>query len=216
VKTYLPSIHLALDASAFDYKFDHLQSLNLVPSSNPLSPPSYQVVSSDESAKGVDLQARWKATRDFQLFFVSEYINQRYDSDVAADGTVLTGQPVGTPLWTAALGGDYYWRNVYGGTLDLMLSGTYTGAERCNSDSVATGQCLKTPAFDFGEATHSVNFKLGWDSPDRKWGVAFYVTNLFNNRYVTYLDLISATKLGTPAGQITPPRFYGIELSMHL
>lgn len=214
-KTQIPELHLLADATLFHYKFDHLQNLTLVPSNNQYSPPSYQVTSSDESASGLDLQLRWKPTRDLQFFFVTEYIDQKYDDDVAADGVVLNGQAVGTPFWTGALGGDYAWRNVFDGTLDLTLQGTFTGPSRCNADSLPTGGCLQTPAFQSGSATHRADFRLAWDAPGRRWGAAFFVQNVFNNRYVSGLDLISAGKLGTPVAQISAPRMIGLELSAH-
>ncbi len=217
VKTTIPAYRLLLSASVFDYKFNDLQSLNLVPSNNPLSPPAYQVVSSNESAKGLDFQARWRPVRPMTLYFTSEYINQRYDNDTAADGTVLNGAPVGTPFWTAATGVDYVWHDlIHGGSVDLTVQGTYTGPTRCNADSAETGGCLQTSAFDYGEATHRIDFRLGWDAPDHSWGLALFVNNVFNDRYVIGLDLISATKLGTPAAQVTPPRTIGLEATMHL
>jgi iron complex outermembrane recepter protein len=42
--------------------------------------------------------------------------------------------------------------------------------------------------------------------------VAVYGNNLFDNRYVTGVQTISATTLGTPFTNITAPRFWGVEV----
>ena len=46
--------------------------------------------------------------------------------------------------------------------------------------------------------------------------VAVYSNNLFDNRYVTGVQTISATTLGTPFTTITAPRFYGVEVGARL
>ena len=45
--------------------------------------------------------------------------------------------------------------------------------------------------------------------------VALYSNNLFDNCYVTGLQTISATTLGTPFSNITAPPFYGVEVGAH-
>jgi iron complex outermembrane receptor protein len=42
--------------------------------------------------------------------------------------------------------------------------------------------------------------------------VAVYGNNLFDNRYVTGVQTISATTLATPFTNITAPRFWGVEV----
>jgi outer membrane receptor protein involved in Fe transport len=45
--------------------------------------------------------------------------------------------------------------------------------------------------------------------------VALYANNLFDNQYATGIQTISASTLGTPFTNITPPRFWGAELGVH-
>ncbi len=53
--------------------------------------------------------------------------------------------------------------------------------------------------------------RLGWMPDNARFGVAFFVNNLFDKRYVTGVSDISASVFGTPYALITPPRMWGIE-----
>ena len=44
---------------------------------------------------------------------------------------------------------------------------------------------------------------------------AVYGNNLFDNLYVTGVQTISATTLGTPFSNITAPRFWSVEVGAH-
>ena len=217
VKSHIREAGLMFSAALFHYKFENLQSLTLVPSGNQAGVPAYQVTLSDQRATGVDLEARWQATRQWRLYTAAEYIDQTYKRHTANDGTDLSGQPVGTPYLTATLGTDYQWQ-LAGGTATATLQGAYIGATRCNADSLAQGSCLQTPTFQVGSARTRLDARLGWDSaasPSGSWGVALVVNNLANKRYVTSVNYIAAA-LGSPYAMITPPRFIGLELRASL
>ncbi len=208
---------LSFSAALFHYRFENLQSLTLVPSGNQAGVPAYQVTLSDQRATGLDLDARWQATRQWRVYTAAEYIDQTYKRHTANDGTDLSGQAVGTPYLSATLGTDYQWP-LAGGTLTATLQGAYIGATRCNADALAQGTCLKTPRFQVGSARTRLDARLGWESapgPSGSWGVALVVNNLANKRYVTSVNYIAAA-LGSPYAMITPPRFVGIELRASL
>jgi iron complex outermembrane receptor protein len=120
---------------------------------------------------------------------------------VAPDGTDLSGQAVGQPLWALAGGFDYLWRSLVGGGLDLTVQNAFQGAARCNADSVATGGCFANGAFRVGTTQDRTDVRLA--------------NNLFDNQYATGIQTISASTLGTPFTNITPPRFWGAELGVH-
>jgi iron complex outermembrane recepter protein len=64
--------------------------------------------------------------------------------------------------------------------------------------------------------TSRTDARLAWTSHGAvPVTVAVYSNNLFDNRYVTGVQTISATTLGTPFANITAPRFYGVELGAH-
>ena len=172
---------------------------------------------SDVHARGVETEARWQASEGLRLYLTAAYINSTYKDYVAPDGTDLSGQATGVPLWSAAGGLDYLWRNLAGGDIDVTLQHAYVGAERCNADSQQQGSCLAIRTFTTGEASNRTDARLAWTSHGAvPVTVAVYSNNLFDNRYVTGVQTISATTLGTPFANITAPRFYGVELGAHL
>src|SRR6516164_7383557 len=72
--------------------------------------------------------------------------------------------------------------------------------------------CRSRP-FRTGEATNRTDARLAWTSHGLvPVTVAVYSNHLFDYRYVTGVQTISATTLGTPFTNITAPRFYGVEV----
>jgi iron complex outermembrane recepter protein len=215
VKSELFDHRLLLNSSVYYYLYSNLQSLNLVSNGNG-SLPAYEVTVSDQHAKGVDFEARWQATSALHLNFLAAYIDDTYKDYIAPDGTNLAGQATGEPLWSLAAGFDYLWHNVASGDLDFTLQDAYRGPGRCNADSAAQGSCLTIPAFRIGLASNRTDGRLAWTSPGRvPVTVALYVNNLFDKQYVTGVQTISSTTLGTPFTNITAPRFWGVEIGAH-
>ncbi len=215
VKSELLEHRLLLNASVYYYLYSNLQSLNLVSNGNG-SLPAYEVTVSDQHAKGVDFEARWQATAALRLNFLAAYIDDTYKDYIASDGTNLSGQPTGEPLWSLAAGFEYLWHDVAGGNLNFSLQDAYRGATRCNADSPAQGSCLAIPSFRTDVAQNRTDARLGWTSHGNvPVTVAVYGNNLFDKQYATGINLITATTLGTPFTNITAPRFYGVEIGVH-
>ncbi len=209
IKSYFPDHHLLLNASAYYYKYSNLQSLNLVQNGNGAL-PLYLVTISDQQAKGLDLEARWRATESLRFNVTATYIDATYKRGLATDGlTSLAGQPVGEPIWSAAVGLDYVWHDVASGDLDLSLMDAYRGKTRCNSDSAYQGTCLTTPTFAVGTSTNRADLRLGWSAAP--WNLAVFVNNVFDKRYVSGINNVTTSIMGTPFASITPPRMWGIE-----
>ncbi len=215
VKSEFFDHRLLMNASVYHYQYTNLQQLSLVTNGNG-SLPQYEVTLSDERATGVDFEAHWQATEGLRLNFVAAYIDLTYQDYITPDGTNVSGQPVGEPLWSFAGGLDYLWRNLGGGDLDFTLQDAYRGATRCNADSQATGGCFSNANFSVGGAENRTDGRLAWTSHGRTaYTVALYVNNLFDKQYATGIQLISATTLGTPFTNITAPRFWGAEVGVH-
>ncbi len=215
LKSYFRDYKLLLNASLFAYKFTNLQSLSLIPNGSNSGVPSYQVSSSDQRAKGLDLELRWQPSNGLKLYLASEYINHNYGGFTSSGGVNLSGQAVGTPRFSAATGLDYVWRDVASGKLNFTLQHAYTGATRCNADSVQQGTCLSAPGFSVGSARNRTDGRLGWNEGAGRWGVALFVNNLFDKRYVYNVNNITAA-LGTPFASLTPGRTAGLELNIRL
>jgi iron complex outermembrane receptor protein len=214
LKSYLPDYRLLLNASVYYYKYSNLQTLTLVANGNGTL-PLYIVTTSDRDAKGLDLEAHWQATDALRLNLTGAYINSQYKKYVTPDGADLSGQTTGEPKWQMALGLDYMIHDVAGGDVDLIAQHAYKSKAGCNNNSRAQGECIDTPAFKLGEAQNRTDLRASWSSRDVPWSVAVFVNNAFNKRYVTGINNISATVLGTPYAYISPPRFWGVEASVH-
>ncbi len=206
---------LLLNASVYYYVYSNLQNLNLVANGNG-DLPQYEVTVSDQHASGIDLEAHWQPTDAASLRVNAAYIDLTYrGAYTAPDGTNLTDQPVGEPLWRVAGVFDYVWADLFSGNLDLTLQDAWQGAARCNADAVATGGCF-SGAFTVGGAQNRTDARLAWTSHGRTaYTVAAYVNNLFDKQYATGIQLISATTLGTSFTNITAPRFWGVEVGVH-
>ena len=214
IKSYFPDYHVLLNASVYYYRFTNLQTLNLV-TNGVGALPLYEVTTSDQDAEGLDIDAHWQATDALRLNLVAAYIDSFYKNAAAVNGIDLNGQPTGEPLWSLAGGFDYVWHGLANGDLDFNLQDAYRGKYRCNSGSVAQGNCLVTPTFSVGTATNRTDLRLGWSSSNVPWSIALFATNVFDKRYVTEMNNLSASILGTPtASIITPPRMWGVEVAV--
>lgn len=212
LKTTFPEQNLLLNGSVYYYRYDNKQSLSLDPNSAGSGVPRYLVNSTDQEAKGLELEALWQPVEDLRLNFTGAYIDATYRKAVADSGAVLTGQPTGEPRYSYTAGLAYTWHDVAGGALEFDVNYAYRGKTRCNNDSRLQGDCVVSPNFKVGEAQHRTDARLDWHAPGDRWGVALYASNLFNDRYVTGVNNITTTVFGTPYASITPPRMWGVEL----
>ncbi len=214
IKSELFGRRLLLNASLYYYIYSNLQSLSLVQNGNG-SLPEYEVTVSDQHATGVDFEAHWQASEGLRFNLVATYIDLTYKNYTAPDGTPLSGAPVGEPLWRVAGGLDYLWRDLFSGDLDFTLQDAYTGATRCNADSVAVGSCFSNANFSVGGAENRTDARIAWTSHTRApVTLAFYVNNLFDKQYTTGIATISEQTLGTVFTNLTAPRFWGGELEV--
>lgn len=217
-KTYLPALKLSLNGSVFAYRFKNLQGIELLSVSG-AGVPTYNITSSDQRGKGVDLDGSAKVSQAVRVFGALEYLDQTYDkktyTDWAGNNVNLSGQPTGSPALTLMAGVNVTWPAL-GGHADMSLQGNYTSKTRCNAQIVQQWGCLRGGAFETGSATERADLKLGWTNADRRYGVALLVNNLFNKRYVSTPGGQSANSLGTPYATITKPRYIGLALSANL
>ena len=88
----------------------------------------------------------------------------------------------------------------------------YRGETRCNGGSELQGTCGDAGNFDLGEATNRTDLRLAWSDVGDTWAVAAFVTNVFDNQYVTGVNNITRDTFGTPFASISEPRQWGLEL----
>lgn len=200
-----------LNISAFQYDYDGKQSIRLVVPAGS-SVPQYLIETSDDTAWGVDMQLDWEPVEGLNLFANAQYIDATYNRKMTDDGD-LAGQPTGEPLWSASAGAAYRHDMGAAGSLDMQLIHAYRGEGRCNTTSTGQGSCLKTPWFDPSEAQNRTDVRLYWRNANARYQVGVYVNNLFDNQYVTGVNNITATTLGTPFVGLTEPRMWGVDLT---
>ena len=211
VKSVFPEHNLLLNASVYHYDYDNRQSLTLDPNTAGSGVPRYLVSSSNQKANGFEIETQWLPTDALRLNLNLAWIDATYGHAVAPSGADLSGEPTGEPRWSMSAGFAYTWRAVLGGSLEFDLAHAWRGRSRCNADSVLQGNCQVSPNFTVGAAQQRTDARLGWTSGDSRFGMAFFVNNLFDKRYVTGVSNISASVFGTPYALITPPRMWGIE-----
>jgi iron complex outermembrane recepter protein len=216
IKTLFPEQNLLFNASTYYYRYDNRQSLTLDPNSTGSGVPRYLVNSTNQQAKGAELELQWQPVSALRLGLNGAYIDATYRDAIAASGASLNGQPTGEPTFSFATTMAYTWRNVANGELEFDLSYAYRGKSRCNRDSQLQGTCQISPNFNVGTSQNRADARLDWRAANDRWGVAFYVTNLANRRYVTGVNNISTSVFGTPYAGITPPRMWGVELRAKL
>lgn len=218
-KSALPDARAYIEGSVFRYKFTNLQNITLV-SAGAL--PVYDITTSDQSAYGVDLSGNVEIVQHVQFFGAAEFLRQRYDAysyidPLTGQSVSLDGQPVGTPALTLTGGLRFDW-NTFGGVTQMQAQTSYTSPTRCNTEIVEEYGCLNTSIVQTGVSQTRVDLRLGWESPDRHYGVAVLVNNALNKQYLTMAPNggIGAFTLGTPYATATSPRFIGVELLARL
>lgn len=214
VKSLYSHVGLIMNASVFYYIYEDKQAIALVTGVDESGVPQYLVDTGDEEAWGIDAELRWQPYDQVTLFANLAFIDATYKDKVTFEGVDLSGEPTGEPYFSAALGASYVWKLGPAGDLDLSARYAYLGESRCNEDSEAQGNCRSTGRVPVGEAQHRTDVRLAWTSEDDRWGVAAFVTNLFDEQYVTGINNITATTFGTPFASISEPRQWGVEVSL--
>jgi iron complex outermembrane receptor protein len=212
VKSLYPRVGVILNASTFYYVYQDKQAIALVSGVDGSGVPQYLVDTSDEEAWGIDAEARWQPYDHIMLYANVAFIDATFKDKVTRDGTDLSGEPTGEPYLSAALGASYVWMlDTYG---DLDLSGRYAfrGESRCNADSQQQGTCQVSPNFDVDEEQHRLDVRLAWTSDDDRYGAAAFVTNVFDDQYVTGVNNLTRDTFGTPFASISEPRQWGFEV----
>jgi iron complex outermembrane receptor protein len=217
VKSLFADLGLILNASVFYYEYMGKQAISLVTGVNGSGIPQYVVDSSDEEAMGLEAELRWQPVPELTLSANMALIDATYKKKLVDDGEGgtrdLAGEPTGEPYFSAALGASYVWQLGTYGLLDASATHAYRGEARCNADSQFQGTCQSSPNFNVGEATNRTDLRLAWISAGERWGVAAFLTNAFDERWVTGVNNLTTSTFGTPFALISAPRAWGLEFS---
>ena len=210
IKAAIPEARLVVNAAAYFYQYKNKQSLVLAAISGGV--PQYVVDSSDQKAHGLDLETRWQPTAALSLGLAAAYIDSTYKKYISQYDTNLAGEPTGEPTLSFSANGDYAIAMPDGSSIDLFLATSYRGSTRCNADALATKSCLPAANFSLGSSQSITDARIGWRSASGKWSASLYGNNLFDKRYVTGINQITAGTFGTPIASVNAPRRFGLDL----
>ncbi len=210
VKAAIPEARVVVNAAAYFYQYKNKQSLVLAAISGGV--PQYVVDSSDQKAHGLDLETRWQPMAALSLGLAASYIDSTYEKYISQYGTDLAGDPTGEPTLSLSANGDYTIALAGGSSVDFFLASSYRGSTRCNADALATKTCLPAANFSLGGSQNITDARLGWRSASGKLSASLYGNNLFDKRYVTGINQITAGTFGTPIASINAPRRFGLDL----
>lgn len=214
MKSVFPAANLTFNVSGFHYVYNDKQSIRLaVPAGGTI--PQYLVQTSDDQAWGADLEMVWRPVSGLRLFGNAQYIDATFKNRIADDGSDLSGQPTGEPKWQAAFGGNYEYDLGSSGMIKFQAVHSYRSKARENADSVNQGSASGTSAFRVEGAQNRTDLRLSWTSSDERFVVGLYANNVFDNRYVTGINNITANTLGTPFVSISPPGFWGGDVTVN-
>jgi iron complex outermembrane recepter protein len=214
VKSVFADLGLVVNASMFYYEYLDKQAISLVTGVNGSGIPQYVVDTSDEEAFGLDADVHWQPVDALTFTANLAWIDATYSKKFVGEGASrrdLSGEPTGEPYFSAALGASYVWNLSQYGLLDASVRHAYRGESRCNADSQFQGTCQVSPNFEVGEATNRTDLRLAWSSAGDRWGVAAFLTNAFDERYVTGVNNLTTNTFGTPFASISEPRMWGLE-----
>ncbi len=210
---------LRANITGFYYTYANQQSLTLAKVPGSLV-PQYLVQVGDSEGKGIDFELHGTPVPDLVLGMVAGFIDTTWTKRLI-NGYDLAGQPTGEPELRLAVSADYSWDMADRGSLRLHATHSFTTAQRRNTNSiqqdVLNAQLVnlgKLPGYE-GERNLS-DMRLTWLSASGHYEAAAYVENLFDNRYVSGINRITADTLQTP--YVRPennPAFYGVELAYH-
>ena len=216
-KSELFDRRVRFNASAYYFKYKNRQSISLEDTGGSI--PQYITRSGDSRAYGIDLDTQFVVTDDFSISATVGYIDSKWSSRTE-QGIDISGQPTGEPSFRGILGAHYL-HDTGSGALFGDVSYSYTSHQRINDATRFTDAAI-APFVDFSQLgrlrseRNIVNAKIGYRfGEDRRFSIAAYAENLFNEKYLRTLNTISADVFQTPYVRRDRPRFYGVELGFN-
>ena len=179
-----------------------------------LGVPRYVVDTSDEEAFGVEVDSRWQPVEALTLTANAAWI----DATIKEKIGVVDGEPSTSPANRRAnRTSRRRLARATSGRLATAASSTCrrcmpTGARRAATSSRRPGRAARARTSNIDEATNRTDVRLAWANAQDRWGVAAYMTNVFDNRYVEGVNNLTRDTFGTPFAMISEPRIWGAVL----
>ena len=189
VKSQWMNRTVQLNAALFHYLYHDVQ-VNVDDPVSPLVPITRNI--GKQNNVGAEMELEWSPDEHWFLkqsvgWLDAEYKNTNRVISTYAGPIALEGKtPVNSPTWTYT--GIVQYRQPVIAGWNGAVSFDYRWIDKRYLE--ATDQ-----VFDTADAYWVANMRASVTSPDGRWEVAFYGTNLFNEEYLSYINNIAFFKL---------------------
>jgi iron complex outermembrane recepter protein len=205
VKNTLMDGKLTLNATAFRYSYTNLQLQQIIGTGvSIINAPKARV-------QGIELESNWRARPNFSLFGSLSVLDAKYTRFVLPDGAQgptpidVSGNRLNSaPKLSVNLGFDLKPDlQLAGGSFNLRADGSYR--------SVTFVREFNNP-LERNDPYFIANASVTWTSENDKFLVRGFVTNLFNEIYLTQSQW--SAPIQSRSVSYNQPRQYGVELQV--
>jgi iron complex outermembrane receptor protein len=206
VKNTLLDGDLTLNATGFFYKYKNLQVQQIIGTGvSIINAPKAEI-------KGLELEASWKASKSFGAFASVALLDAKYTQFVNPDGAQgptpidVSGNRLShSPKVSINAGIDVTPDiDILGGSINLRTDGSY------RSESFVRE--FNNPTFERNDPYFIANASLTWTNASEKFLVRGFVTNLFDEVYLTQSQW--SAPIQTRTVSYNQPRQYGLEMQV--
>jgi len=179
--------------------------------------PEYITQVGNSRGRGVDLELIAAPVDDLTLSLVTGYLDSVWTKRTQY-GVNLKGQPTGEPDLRVVAGIDYHkdlgdlGRLRFNATHSFTSRNQHNAADTVQEDAIRSYVNLKLLPGYF-QSRNLTDLRGSWTDRTGRYTVALYAQNLFDHRYVTGINYITAANLQTPYVRPELPRLWGAELT---
>jgi iron complex outermembrane recepter protein len=204
IKNTLMDGALTLNATAFFYKYKNLQVQQIIGTGvSIINAPQAEI-------KGLELESSWRASKKFGAFASIALLDAKYTEFVLPDGAqgvtpinVKGNRLNHSPKLSINFGFDVTPNvEVMGGSINLRADGSYRSETFVRE--------FNNPLFERNDPYFIANASVGWTNASEKLLVRGFVTNLFNEVYLTQSQW--SAPIQTRSISYNQPRQYGVEV----
>ncbi len=204
IKNTLLEGKLTLNATAFFYKYTNLQLQQIIGTGvSIINAPKAEI-------KGLELEASWRSSKKFGAFASVSLLDAKYTQFVLPDGAqgptpinVRGNRLNHAPKLSINLGFDVTPEiDVFGGSINLRADGSYRSQTFVRE--------FNNPLFERNDPYFIANASLTWTNATEKFLVRGFVTNLFDEVYLTQSQW--SAPIQSRSVSYNQPRQYGIEV----
>lgn len=157
---------------------------------------------------GAEIEVTALITDGFEVLANAAYIDATIDDD--ADNGDLAGNRFRLqPEWTASVGAFYHTPITANYQLTSSVVHSYRSDVFFETDNAPIAGLAIAE-----DAVNLTNLRIGIENTTQAWSVNMFVNNLFDTEYLVDAGNTGGS-FGNPTFVAGPPRFYGIEFSMH-